>query len=177
MKNFAPKRGRLTDSSLENDPRPGYTLRGLCAFASMAFAGCNPLLVTTASRTTAASYRHRSWVEAGLEVAMASSDASAPKGGAKYKTLISQFINYEISASEFQSCYLKAFKNEEEMIGGEEFDILEYLFTSADGYVADPESRRNLLVEHPEWRKAGQGLDDEELRACARNAYRQLYGE
>jgi Bacterial self-protective colicin-like immunity/Barstar (barnase inhibitor) len=115
--------------------------------------------------------------EAGHEILMAPRDVSAPKGAAKYKSLIAQFINHQISASDFQTSYLKNFKNEEEMTGGDEFDILEYLFTSADGYVADPESRRNLLAENPNLRIYGQGLDDEELRADAREAYRQLYEE
>jgi len=95
----------------------------------------------------------------------------------KYQSLISQFINGQISASEFQSSYLQAFKTSEDMLGQDEFDILQYLFTSADGYVADPESRRQLLAERPELRKYGQGLDDEELRTDAREAYRQLFGE
>ena len=95
---------------------------------------------------------------------------------AKYKTLISEFLKGQISASDFQHRYLTMFKNEEPIGSQEVFDVLEYLFTSADGYVADPESRRNLLAEHPEWRKYGQGLDDEELRADAREAYEQLFG-
>jgi hypothetical protein len=104
-------------------------------------------------------------------------DASAPKWRSKYKSLISQFVNHQISAADFESAYLKMFKNEEEIIGGEEFDILEYLFTSADGYVADPELRSRILAENPNARKYGQGLDDEELRADAREAYRKLFGE
>ncbi len=54
-------------------------------------------------------------------------------------------------------------------------DILQYLFTSADGYVADPEARRAILAENPELRKYGQGLDDEELRADARETYQRLF--
>jgi hypothetical protein len=104
-------------------------------------------------------------------------DALAPKWRSKYKSLISQFVNHQISAADFESAYLKMFKNEEEIIGGEEFDILEYLFTSADGYVADPELRSRILAENPNARKYGQGLDDEELRADAREAYRKLFGE
>lgn len=95
----------------------------------------------------------------------------------KYKNLISQFINGQITASEFQSAYIQAFKTSEDKLGQDEFDILQYLFTSADGYVADPESRKQLLAAYPELRKYGHGLDDEELRADAREAYRQLFGE
>jgi hypothetical protein len=101
----------------------------------------------------------------------------ASENARKYKSLISQFINGRISASEFQTTYLQSFKTSEDMLGQDEFDILEYLFTSADGYVADPKSRRELLAERPELRKYGQGLDDEELRADARDAYRQLFGD
>lgn len=115
--------------------------------------------------------------EAGREILTTPNDVSAPEGAAKYKSLIDQFINGQISAYDFQSFYLTRFKNEEEMIGGDEFDILEYLFTSADGYVADPELRSRILAENPDARKYGQGLDDEELRADAREAYRKLFGE
>jgi hypothetical protein len=41
--------------------------------------------------------------------------------------------------------------------------------------VADPELHRRILAENPDFRKYGQALDDEELRACARDAYRQLF--
>jgi hypothetical protein len=106
---------------------------------------------------------------------MASDEVSAPKGAAKYKSLISQFINGQISASDFERSYLKTLKNETEMIGGDAFDILEDLFTSADDYVADPELRSRLLAENLDFHKYGKPLDDEELRADAREAYRQLF--
>ncbi len=95
---------------------------------------------------------------------------------AKYKMLIHRFINREISAPEFESCYLKMFKNETAIFGEHVFDILEYLFTSADGYVADPQWREELRAANPDLRKYGQYLDDDELRADAREAYRQLFG-
>lgn len=134
---------------------------------------------------------HNRWLRAGVQITTVAvfhtymSDTPptvsvglpASQNARKYKSLISQFINGQISASEFQTTYLQAFKTSEDMLGQDEFDILEYLFTSADGYVADPESRRELLAERPELRKYGQGLDDEELRADARDAYRQLFGE
>lgn len=68
------------------------------------------------------------------------------------------------------------FKNETETLGQGVFDILQGLFRSADGYVADPELREELLASHPELRKYSQGLDDEELREAAREAYLQLFG-
>lgn len=103
--------------------------------------------------------------------------APTPKAPiAKYGCLIYQFINDQISASDFASQYLRMFKAEKNIIGGDGFDVLEYLFTSADGHVADPELHRRILAENPDFRKYGQGLDDEELRADAREAYRQLFG-
>jgi hypothetical protein len=80
-------------------------------------------------------------------------DLPVPDVLAKYQTLIHGFITHQIPAPNFESCYLKMFKNETEILGQHVFDILEDLFTSADGYVADPE------------------------RAAAREAYRQLFGE
>jgi hypothetical protein len=79
---------------------------------------------------------------------MASDEVSAPKGAAKYKSLISQFINGQFQLPILKSSYLKMLKNEAEMIGGDAFDILEDLFTSADDYVADPELRSRLLAEN-----------------------------
>ena len=106
---------------------------------------------------------------------MVADGAFIPESIAKYKALISQFINGQISASDFQEAYLTMFKNEEPIGIKDVFDVLEYLFTSADGYVADPEVRTKILAENPDLRKYGQALDDEELRADAREAYRQLF--
>lgn len=100
----------------------------------------------------------------------------SPTGAGKYKDLISQFITGKISAPDFQKAYIARFKQDDDIELGSEFDILEYLFTSADGYVQDPETRRYLRAKYPDFRKAGQGLDDDELRNEAREAYRQLFG-
>ncbi|MCV6983994.1 hypothetical protein H7H78_00540 [Mycobacterium shinjukuense] len=83
---------------------------------------------------------------------------------AKYRELISSFINREISAQHFESSYLALFKHGKDQFPGPEFNVLEGLFFDVDDYVADPELRRDV-----------HGLDDEELRACAREAYRKLY--
>lgn len=99
----------------------------------------------------------------------------ASAGAEKYRGLISRFINGDISAADFKSCYLKKFKQDDDIDLGEEFEILEYLFTSADGYVEDPETRSYLRAKYPNFREAGQGLDDEDLLAEAREAYRQLF--
>lgn len=100
----------------------------------------------------------------------------ASENARKYKSLI-QFVNGQISASEFQTTYLQAFKTSEDMLGQDEFDILQDLFASCDEYVADPELRGRILADDAHVQKYGRPLDDEELRAAAENAYRQLFGE
>jgi hypothetical protein len=93
----------------------------------------------------------------------------------KYRNLIYEFMNGDISAADFQTRYMRMFKQDDDIELGEEFDILEYLFTSADGYVEDPEARSYLREKYPAFRAAGQGLNEDELRAEAREAYRQLF--
>jgi self-protective colicin-like immunity protein len=83
---------------------------------------------------------------------------------AKYRNLVSRFINRQISAEEFQSSYFVVFKNDEDQVPGLEFKILDKLFADVDDYTADAELRK----------RAG-GLDDEELRSRACDAYRKLY--
>jgi hypothetical protein len=100
------------------------------------------------------------------EVLMTPDGASA--GRAKFKGLISRFINGQIAAEDFQTSYLRMFKNEADVDIGAEFDILEELFTDTDDYVMDPELRSYLRGKHPEFRKYVQALDEEELRVRAR---------
>ncbi len=90
--------------------------------------------------------------------------AAVERMRAKYAALISNFVNGRISAHEFETAYLSLFKNDKDQVPGSAFDILDGLFFYVDEYVADPELRN----------RAG-GLDDEELRARAREAYRKLY--
>jgi self-protective colicin-like immunity protein len=84
---------------------------------------------------------------------------------AKYKDLISKFVNRQVSAQNFESAYLMVFKTDKDQVPSSEFDVLEKLFFAVDDYVADPELRK----------KVG-GLNDEELRAYADEAYSKLYG-
>ena len=84
---------------------------------------------------------------------------------AKYKDLISKFVNRQVSAQNFESAYLMVFKTDKDQVPSSEFDVLEKLFFAVDDYVADPELRK----------KVG-GLNDEELRANADEAYSKLYG-
>lgn len=92
---------------------------------------------------------------------------------AKYRTLISKFIDHQISAQEFQTTFLKSFKNETAHGLSAEFDVLDGLFADADDYVADPELRES--ARGLDDGKLFRALDDAELRARAREAYRKLY--
>lgn len=95
---------------------------------------------------------------------MSPNNAAAERMTAKYRELVSRFIDRQISAQQFQSAYFMVFKNDEDQVPGVEFKILDRLFADVDDYTADPELRK----------RAG-GLDDEELRTRAREAYRKLY--
>jgi hypothetical protein len=83
---------------------------------------------------------------------------------AKYRDLISDFVSGRLPAQSFESRYLQLFKTDIDQVPGNEFDVLEELFFAVDDYVADPELRE----------KAG-GLNDDELRTRADEAYLLLY--
>jgi hypothetical protein len=95
---------------------------------------------------------------------MSSNKATVERMTKKYRDLIFKFVSSEISADEFESAYLKLFKHDKDQVSGTEFNTLEKLFFAVDDYVADPGLRQ-----------AVDGLDDEELRTCAREVYRKLY--
>jgi Bacterial self-protective colicin-like immunity len=95
---------------------------------------------------------------------MPTSNAETARYINRYKELISRFINGQISGEEFQTSYLPLFKTDKTPVPSKEFDILDGLFADTDDYTSDPELRE----------RAG-GLDDEELRTRAREAYRKLY--
>ncbi|MBY8863982.1 hypothetical protein K7711_46495 [Nocardia sp. CA2R105] len=80
-----------------------------------------------------------------------------------YLELIGQFVDGNLSAENFESAFLSRFKNETTHFTDDAFNILDGLFGDVDDYVSDPELRA----------EAG-GLDDEQLRTCARNAYTAL---
>ncbi|WP_292981723.1 colicin immunity domain-containing protein [Mycobacterium sp.] len=82
----------------------------------------------------------------------------------KYRDLISDFVSGRLPAHSFESQYLRVFKNDTDRAPRREFQVLENLFFAIDDYVADPELRE----------KVG-GLDDDQLRAVAQDAYTQLY--
>jgi hypothetical protein len=80
-----------------------------------------------------------------------------------YLDLIEQFVDGRISANRFEAGFLPIFKNETTHLPEDFFNVLDGLFADVDDYVADPELRA----------EAG-GLDDEQLRVCAANAYNAL---
>ncbi|MDH6245492.1 colicin immunity domain-containing protein [Mycobacterium sp. OTB74] len=84
---------------------------------------------------------------------------------AKYWSLIADFIAERISADDFETAYLKLFKDDADLVAGREFTLLEGLFFDVDDYVGDPELRS----------RAG-GLDGDQLRSRAREVYLKLYG-
>ncbi|MGC2653590.1 MAG: colicin immunity domain-containing protein [Mycobacterium sp.] len=82
----------------------------------------------------------------------------------KYKDLILSYVNRKISAEQFESAYLELFKHDTDQVLGVQFNILENLFFAIDDFVADPELRA-----------AVHGLNEEDLRKHALEAYQQLY--
>jgi hypothetical protein len=95
---------------------------------------------------------------------MPADSAAVKRMTARYAELISRFVDGQISAPEFETAYLTLFKNDKDQVPGREFNILDGLFADVDDYTADPELRE----------RAG-GMDDEQLRSSAREAYRKLY--
>lgn len=83
----------------------------------------------------------------------------------RYRQVIFEFINGEMSPPEFERSYLSLFKSDTTKVGGEKFDILDKLFADVDAFVEDPELRDRVYGS----------IDSEELLDCAREAYRKLY--
>lgn len=82
----------------------------------------------------------------------------------QYILLITQFVIGEITASQFESRYLKMFKNEEDQFPEHVYDALNKLFSDVDCYCGDPDLRDD------------EDLDDEELLGCAKQALESLKG-
>ena len=80
-----------------------------------------------------------------------------------YLELIEQFVNGHISAERFEAVFLSRFKTETTHLPDTAFNVLDGLFGDVDDYVSDPGLRAEV-----------GGLDDEQLRTCARNAYNEL---
>jgi Bacterial self-protective colicin-like immunity len=96
---------------------------------------------------------------------MSADTDAATRMADRYKQLISRFVDGEISASEFEGCYLALFKSDTSKVGGEKFNILDKLFADVDAFEADPELRKQVY----------DGIGAEELLSCARAAYKELY--
>ena len=129
------------------------------------------------------------WLKEGIQVAVVealgtedifltvSVGLPASRNAMKYESLISRFINDEVSVAEFQTAYLQMFKTSVDILARDEFDILQYLFISAYRYGPDTDPRWQLLAAHPELRRYLQQLGEQELRADAYDVYWQLFGE
>ena len=76
-----------------------------------------------------------------------------------YIQLIDSFIAGRISPEEFESKYLKLFKEEKRMPPVQVYEVLNKLFTDVDAYCGDPSLRNQY------------SLDENELRECASRAY------
>jgi len=83
----------------------------------------------------------------------------------RYKPMLERFISGESSADEFETRFLSYFKSDKNQVVGDEFDVLDRLFADVDEYVGDPDLRA-----------AGRGIDENELRSRARQAYVRLFG-
>jgi hypothetical protein len=129
------------------------------------------------------------WLKAGIQIALVealgtehfrltvSVGLPASRKATKHESLISRFRGNATSAAEFQTTCLQMLSTLVDILPREEFDILQYLFTSADRYAADTDARWQLLAARPELRQYLQRLGEQELRADAHDAYWQLFGE
>ena len=91
-------------------------------------------------------------------------DADVSRMLENYRGLIRRFAIGEISADAFEVDFLARFKQDPNQVVGDEFDVLDELFADVDDYVGDPILRRST-----------GGIDGEELRARARDAYARLF--
>ena len=96
---------------------------------------------------------------------MSDVDASVARMLDTYRDLIRRFVIGDVSADQFESDYLAQFKDDPNQVAGDDFDILDELFSDVDDYVNEPALRRS----------AG-GISGEELRTRARDAYARLFG-
>ena len=80
----------------------------------------------------------------------------------KYILLIRQFLAGRITASQFEFSYLEVFKNEEETLPEEVYNILNVLFLDVDAYCEDAGLRDE------------EDLSQEALIASAKRALKKL---
>jgi hypothetical protein len=96
---------------------------------------------------------------------MSDVDASVARMLDTYRDLIRRFVIGDVSADQFEADYLARFKADPNQVAGDEFDILDGLFSDVDDYVDEPALRRST-----------GGISGDELRARARQAYALLFG-
>lgn len=82
---------------------------------------------------------------------------------ATYVTLFRQFVAGSMSADEFETTFLDAYKNDPTLWSGSTFDTLDAVFADVDDYTGDASLRA----------RAG-GLDAEQLRERVRKALAAL---
>ena len=87
---------------------------------------------------------------------------SANKCLEKYILLINEFVNGEITASQFESSYLKMFKNERDPLTEKAFNTLNNLFLDVDACCDDPSLRDN------------EDINEEKLLESAKTALAQI---
>jgi hypothetical protein len=96
---------------------------------------------------------------------MSDVDASVARMLETYRDLIRRFVIGDVSADQFEAEYLARFKDDANQVAGDEFDVLDELFSDVDDYVDEPTLRLRT-----------GGISGEELRARARDAYARLFG-
>ena len=81
---------------------------------------------------------------------------------AKYILLLTQYINGNITASQFEAAYLDMFKAEASKLQEDVYEVLNNLFLDVDSYCSDPVLRDD------------EDLDDEGLLSSAKEALTKL---
>ena len=81
---------------------------------------------------------------------------------AEYQDLISRFVSGRFGVAEFETGYLRMFKEDSTIWPDAEYEILNDLFSAVDAYCENPALRQPI------------SLDEEQLRAEARDALRAL---
>jgi len=81
---------------------------------------------------------------------------------AEYQDIINRFVSGRLGVAEFETGYLRMFKEDSTLWPDAEYEILNDLFGAVDAYCEDPALRQPF------------SLDEEQLRAEARDALRAL---
>lgn len=79
-----------------------------------------------------------------------------------YRKLISQFLNHDLEAPDFEAVFFQKFKNETRQLSDDLFRSLDKLFADLDMFCADDELRD------------GDELNEEQLRQCCERTLLEL---